>query len=59
MWYSYKEENYSIGYAESKDGIKWNRKDDIYGISSKKYNIEEINIQLFFSIIIKNICYTR
>ena len=28
MWYSYKGENYRIGYAESKDGIIWERKDD-------------------------------
>lgn len=33
MWYSYRggdqSENYRIGYAESEDGRKWNRKDDV------------------------------
>ncbi len=28
MWYSYRGESYRIGYAESKDGIKWARKDN-------------------------------
>jgi predicted GH43/DUF377 family glycosyl hydrolase len=36
MWYSYraseKAETYRIGYAESKEGIKWQRKDDEVGI---------------------------
>jgi hypothetical protein len=32
MWYSYRGEAYRIGYAESKDGINWTRKDDEVGI---------------------------
>lgn len=32
MWYSYKGEDYRIGYAESKDGITWERKDEEAGI---------------------------
>lgn len=32
MWYSYRGESYRIGYAESKDGINWERKDDEAGI---------------------------
>lgn len=32
MWYSHKGENYRIGYAQSKDGITWERKDDLVGI---------------------------
>ncbi len=36
MWYSYRWRNniqtYRIGYAESADGLKWIRKDDIVGI---------------------------
>lgn len=32
MWYSYRGESYRIGYAESKDGIHWERKDDEAGI---------------------------
>jgi len=32
MWYSYRGESYRIGYAESKDGIKWERKDEEAGI---------------------------
>ena len=32
MWYSYRGKSYRIGYAESKDGIRWERKDDQVGI---------------------------
>jgi len=32
MWYSYRGRNYRIGYAESKDGIRWERKDKEVGI---------------------------
>lgn len=34
MWYSYRGEFYQIGYAESQDGIKWNRNDDHAGIET-------------------------
>jgi len=33
MWYSYRGENYRIGYAESANGIHWTRMDDEVGIS--------------------------
>ena len=34
MWYSYRGANtYRIGYAESKDGISWDRQDDQVGIN--------------------------
>jgi hypothetical protein len=32
MWYSYRGESYRIGYAESVDGLKWERKDGEVGI---------------------------
>lgn len=32
MWYSYRGESYRIGYAESMDGIEWERKDEDVGI---------------------------
>jgi predicted GH43/DUF377 family glycosyl hydrolase len=32
MWYSYRGESYRIGYAESKDGLQWERKDEEAGI---------------------------
>ena len=32
MWYSYRGEFYRIGYAESKDGIQWQRQDESVGI---------------------------
>lgn len=32
MWYSHRGESYRIGYAESKDGIIWERKDHEVGI---------------------------
>ena len=33
MWYSYKIEDYRIGYAESADGLHWQRQDNEAGIS--------------------------
>lgn len=36
MWYSYRGKKYKIGYAESTDGIKWSRKDEIAGISTSE-----------------------
>jgi len=32
MWYSHRGKSYRIGYAESKDGIHWERKDEEVGI---------------------------
>jgi predicted GH43/DUF377 family glycosyl hydrolase len=32
MWYSYRGQSYRIGYAESEDGLKWERKDADVGI---------------------------
>ncbi len=32
MWYSYRGKRYRIGYAESKDGLQWERKDEEIGI---------------------------
>lgn len=32
MWYSHKGADYRIGYAESKDGLRWKRLDDKVGI---------------------------
>ena len=32
MWYSYRGRSYRIGYAESRDGVAWIRKDDEAGI---------------------------
>jgi predicted GH43/DUF377 family glycosyl hydrolase len=36
MWYSYSTGKYRIGYAESKDGLHWERKDDQAGIDVSK-----------------------
>src|SRR5690242_21129106 len=32
LWYSYKGADYRIGYAESKDGLRWKRLDEKAGI---------------------------
>lgn len=32
MWYSYRGDRYRIGYAESGDGVRWQRKDEEAGI---------------------------
>jgi len=36
MWYTYRGKSYRIGYAESRDGIKWIRKDRNVGIDISK-----------------------
>jgi predicted GH43/DUF377 family glycosyl hydrolase len=36
MWYSYRGEQYRIGYAYSSDGINWVRKDDMAGVDVSK-----------------------
>ncbi len=36
MWYCYRGKAYRIGYAESKDGIRWERKDEEAGIDVSK-----------------------
>lgn len=36
MWYSYRGKSYRIGYAESADGLKWQRKDLDVGIDVSK-----------------------
>ena len=33
MWFSYKGDAYQLGYAESYDGLKWERRDNFSGIS--------------------------
>lgn len=32
MWYSHRGESYRIGYAESADGLEWERRDELAGI---------------------------
>jgi hypothetical protein len=34
MWYSYRGDAYRIGYAESPDGLTWERKDDQLGLAA-------------------------
>ena len=33
MWFSFKGEAYQLGYAESLDGLKWERRDNFSGIT--------------------------
>jgi len=50
MWYSYKKDYYRIGYAESSDGINWERKDSESGISvsEKGWDSEMIGFASIF-----------
>ena len=36
MWYSYRGDTYRIGYAESSDGLEWERKDAEAGSTSRR-----------------------
>jgi len=50
MWYSYRGEGYRIGYADSADGITWERKDDQAGIdpSPSGWDAEMIEYPVVF-----------
>lgn len=45
MWFSYKEEKYTIGYAESIDGIEWVRNDSLSNISPSKTGLDSEMIE--------------
>ncbi|CDI06457.1 hypothetical protein [Candidatus Nitrosotenuis uzonensis] len=45
MWYSYSTQYYRIGYAVSKDGIKWKRMDDKVGINVSKSGWDSQSIE--------------
>jgi hypothetical protein len=45
MWYSYRGENYRIGYAESNDGINWVRMDDSVGIDTSRQGFDSEMIE--------------
>ena len=45
MWYSYAIKKYRIGYAESKNGIDWIRKDKESGINVSKSGWDSISIE--------------
>ena len=51
MWYSYRGEHYRIGYAESEDGIRWQRKDEEAGIdiSESGWDSEMVEYAFVFS----------
>jgi len=44
MWYTYRGTKYSIGYAESPEGLRWTRRDELAGIeaSASGWDSEEI-----------------
>lgn len=50
MWYSYRGDNYRIGYAESCDGLTWERKDEESGIdvSASGWDSEMIEYPFIF-----------
>jgi hypothetical protein len=50
MWYSHRGTAYRIGYAESKDGLQWERKDALVGIdvSSEGWDSEMVEYACVF-----------
>lgn len=58
MWYSYRGKiNYRIGYAESNDGISWERKDRQVGITPSRTGWDSSMIEYPFVIKNKNRMY--
>ena len=45
MWFGYKQNYYRIGYAESEDGINWNRKDNEANIDVGKSGFDSTMIE--------------
>lgn len=50
MWYSYKGADYRIGYAESKDGLIWNRFDEQVGIDVSADGFDSIMQEYAFVV---------
>lgn len=48
MWYSYRGEAYRIGYAESKDGLRWERKDEETGIDVSRNGWDSKSVEYAF-----------
>lgn len=50
MWYSYRGDHYRIGYAESEDGLTWERKDSLGGldVSEDGWDSEMVEYPLVF-----------
>jgi hypothetical protein len=50
MWYSYRGDSYRIGYAESSDGLQWERKDELAGIdvSPEGWDSESVEYPFIF-----------
>jgi hypothetical protein len=57
MWYSYAIKNYRIGYAESTDGYKWKRKDDLAGITTSASGWDSKMIEYPFVFVHKSAKY--
>lgn len=51
MWFSKRIGNYSIGYAESKDGIIWKRRDEVYGLEPGNREGEDLMVE--YAVVIK------
>lgn len=50
MWYSYKGADYRIGYAESRDGLKWTRKDEEAGLEPPAEGFDSV-MQEYASVV--------
>ena len=50
MWYSHRGETYRIGYAESEDGLAWQRKDEEAGpdVSGAGWDSEMVEYPFVF-----------
>ena len=52
MWFGYKKDHYRIGYAESTDGIQWDRKDNEVNIDVSDSGFDSIMME--YASIIKH-----
>ena len=52
MWFSHKGESYRLGYAESSDGIYWNRRDEMVGLDISKTGFD--NRMIEYAAVVKH-----
>ncbi len=50
MWFSYKGDDYRMGYAESKDGISWVRKDEEVGIDVSSSGMDSAMLEYAYVV---------
>jgi hypothetical protein len=57
MWFSHKGSDYRVGYAESKDGFDWQRKDEVVGLDQTPSDFDSVMQEYAFVVVHDNTKY--